>query len=118
MSPDLLRKEPTIGPKDDIPLLNDRIPLQWEELSRVLRHVDGLGSAESTENPLTDSLPLAQELAPAICQAVEDRLDDILTVALSKHYQRLHDELRNELRALIVDCVQEEIAKKMAKNNS
>ena len=44
MSPDLLRKEPTIGPKDDIPLLNDRIPLQWEELSRVLRHVDGLGS--------------------------------------------------------------------------
>ena len=35
MSPDLLRKEPTIGPKDDIPLLNDLIHLQLEELEPV-----------------------------------------------------------------------------------
>ena len=90
MSPDLLRKEPTIGPKDDIPLLNDRIPLQWEELSRVLRHVDGLGSNDRAADSAPDDQPLVEELAPAICQAVEERLDDILTVALSKHYQRLH----------------------------
>lgn len=118
MSPDLLRKEPTIGPKDDIPLLNDRIPLQWEELSRVLRQVDGLGTNDPVAAPAPHDLPFTEDLAPAICQAVEERLDDILTVALSKHYQRLHEELRTELRTMITECVQDEIAKQMAKKSS
>ena len=36
MTNELLRKEPTIAHHDDIPVLNDRINVSWEKLSRVL----------------------------------------------------------------------------------
>lgn len=39
MTNELLRKEPTIAHHDDIPVLNDRINVSWEKLSRVLEPV-------------------------------------------------------------------------------
>ena len=119
MQPDILRKEPTIGPQDGIPVLNDRIPLQWEELVRVLRPFEAPGSpaaaaAAAPEPALRhddSAAVVAETLIPAINEAVGKELDNMLTLALNNSYQRLRADLSSQLQALIAECVRKEVAK-------
>ena len=116
MQPDILRKEPTIGPQDGIPVLNDRIPLQWEELVRVLRPFEAPGSAAAAapEPALRhddSAAVVAETLIPAINEAVGKELDNMLTLALNNSYQRLRADLSSQLQALIAECVRKEVAK-------
>lgn len=117
MQPDILRKEPTIGPQDGIPVLNDRIPLQWEELVRVLRPFEAPGSAAAAAAPEPalrhddSAAVVAETLIPAINEAVGKELDNMLTLALNNSYQRLRADLSSQLQALIAECVRKEVAK-------
>ena len=50
MTNELLRKEPTIAHHDDIPVLNDRINVSWEKLSRVLEPVGMPGHGQNASS--------------------------------------------------------------------
>ncbi len=118
----LLRKEPTIAPRDDIPVLKDRLNVSWEQLSRVIERVPVVQSA-----PVTPAAPqidkeqliaeITQRIAPAICQQVSAQLDDVLSMALNNSYQRMRNDLNNQLNALILESVRTETQKIIREQN-
>lgn len=118
----LLRKEPTIAPRDDIPVLKDRVNVSWEKLSRVIERVPVVQSV-----PVTPAAPqidkeqliaeITQRIAPAICQQVSAQLDDVLSMALNNSYQRMRNDLNNQLNALILESVRTETQKIIREQN-
>lgn len=118
----LLRKEPTIAPRDDIPVLKDRVNVSWEKLSRVIERVPVVQSA-----PVTPAAPqvdkeqliaeITQRIAPAICQQVSAQLDDVLSMALNNSYQCMRNDLNNQLNALILESVRTETQKIIREQN-
>ncbi len=118
----LLRKEPTIAPRDDIPVLKDRVNVSWEQLSRVIERVPVVQSV-----PVPPAAPqidkeqliaeITQRIAPAICQQVSAQLDDALSMALNNSYQRMRNDLNNQLNALILESVRTETQKIIREQN-
>ena len=104
MTNELLRKEPTIAHHDDIPVLNDRINVSWEKLSRVLEPVGMPGHGQNASS-LSD-----QEMALVLAN-VSAQMDDILSMAINNSYHRLRADLTNQLRAAVKEAVHEEIEK-------
>lgn len=118
----LLRKEPTIAPRDDIPVLKDRVNVSWEKLSRVIERVPVVQSVPATPAaPQIDKEQLiaeiTQRIAPAICQQVSAQLDDVLSMALNNSYQRMRNDLNNQLNALILESVRTETQKIIREQN-
>lgn len=118
----LLRKEPTIAPRDDIPVLKDRVNVSWEKLSRVIERVPVVQSVPATPAaPQIDKEQLiaeiTQRIAPAICQQVSAQLDDVLSMALNNSYQCMRNDLNNQLNALILESVRTETQKIIREQN-
>ena len=110
MTNELLRKEPTIAHHDDIPILNDRINVSWEKLSRVLEPVEMPISPEDAAK-LTDKEMELVFAGERIAQNVSAQMDDILSMAINNSYHRLRADLTNQLRAAVKEAVHEEIEK-------
>jgi hypothetical protein len=51
MSTEMLRKEPTITFRDDIPVLRDRVNVPWEKLEQVLERVEERTAQVLQESP-------------------------------------------------------------------
>lgn len=110
MTNELLRKEPTIAHYDDIPVLNDRINVSWEKLSRVIEPVRmpvSVQNAEAISNKTMD-LVLA---ADRITESISSQMDGILSMVINNSYHRLRADLTDQLRAAIKEAVHEEIEK-------
>lgn len=122
----LLRKEPTIAPRDDIPVLKDRINVSWEQLSRTIErvtpHVEASNVAYHREVPqesLDEQLiaEVTRRVVPTICAHIEDQLDDVLSIAMNNSFQRMKSDLNHQLRALIAESVREETQKIVRNQN-
>lgn len=122
----LLRKEPTIAPRDDIPVLKDRVNVSWEKLSRVLERVPTVEPSSVKVQEASLSVPplderlvaeITRRIVPAVCAQISDQLDDVLTLALNNSYQRMRNDLNHQLEALITECVREETQKVVREQN-
>lgn len=122
----LLRKEPTIAPRDDIPVLKDRVNVSWEKLSRVLERVPTVQPAPAKEQDSNVAIPplderlvaeITRRIAPTVCAQISEQLDDVLTLALNNSYQRMRNDLNHQLEALITECVREETQKVVREQN-
>lgn len=122
MQDPLLRKEPKLTPRDDIPVLNDRINVSWDRLSQVLTRVPNSTQVAATATGLnalagstTNAQPAglsAEELeavSERIIEAVAQQMDDAVDMAIANSYQSMRKDLSNQMRALIAECVREEI---------
>ena len=121
MQDPLLRKEPKLTPRDDIPVLNDRINVSWDRLSQVLTRVptpqaaaaaSGLNALAGSTVPTASATVSVEELdavSERIIEAVSQQMDDVVDMALTNSYQRMRNDLSNQMRALISECVREEI---------
>ena len=98
MTNELLRKEPTIAHHDDIPVLNDRINVSWDKLSRVLEPVKMPSSFENAAS-LSDKEMELVLAGDRIAQNISAQMDDILSMAINNSYHRLRADLTNQLRA-------------------
>ncbi len=117
---EMLRKEPTIAPRDDIPVLHDRINVSWEKLSRIVEPVvqvapqptfQPMGFATAPKPRLTDEEIIREvvtRVVPAVNARIAEQLDDVLTLALNNTYQRLRSDLHHQLGALVNEAVREE----------
>ena len=110
MTNELLRKEPTIAHHDDIPVLNDRVNVSWEKLSRVLEPVPIPGFAQSADSISEKEMTLVLA-GDRIAENVSAQMDDILSMAINNSYHRLRADLTNQLRAAVKEAVHEEIKK-------
>ena len=110
MTNELLRKEPTIAHYDDIPVLNDRVNVSWEKLSRVLEPVTIPGAAQQGGS-LSDKEMALILAGDRIAENVSAQMDDILSMAINNSYHRLRADLTNQLRAAVKEAVHEEIEK-------
>ncbi len=110
MTNELLRKEPTIAHHDDIPVLNDRINVSWDKLSRVLEPVK-LPSSLEDGGSLSDKEMQLVLAGDRIAQNISAQMDDILSMAINNSYHRLRADLTNQLRAAVKEAVHEEIEK-------
>ena len=110
MTNELLRKEPTIAPHDDIPVLNDRINVSWEKRSRVLEPVGMPGHGQNASS-LSDQEMALVLAGDRIAENVSAQMDDILSMAINNSYHRLRADLTNQLRAAVKEAVHEEIEK-------
>lgn len=120
----LLRKEPSIAPRDDIPVLKDRINISWETLSRSIERVTAPTEASNqtyrpTERPLDERLvaEITRRVVPAVCAQIEEQLDDVLSIAMNNSFQRMKNDLNHQLRALINESVREETQKIVREQN-
>ncbi len=118
----LLRKEPTIAPRDDIPVLKDRVNVSWEKLSRVPTVQPAPAKVQDSNvaiPPLDERLvaEITRRIAPAVCAQISEQLDDVLTLALNNSYQRMRNDLNHQLEALITECVREETQKVVREQN-
>lgn len=122
MQDPLLRKEPKLTPRDDIPVLNDLINVSWDRLSQVLTRVpktpqavaaaSGLNALAGSTVPTASATVSVEELeavSERIIEAVSQQMDDVVDMALANSYQRMRNDLSNQMRALISECVREEI---------
>lgn len=110
MTNELLRKEPTIAHYDDIPVLNDRINVSWDKLSRVLEPVKMPGASQEGQG-LSDKEMALVLAGDRIAENVSAQMDDILSMAINNSYHRLRADLTNQLRAAVKEAVHEEIEK-------
>ena len=110
MTNELLRKEPTIAHYDDIPVLNDRINVSWDKLSRVLEPVR-MPTMPPEGGALSDKEMALVLAGDRIAENVSAQMDDILSMAINNSYHRLRADLTNQLRAAVKEAVHEEIEK-------
>ena len=110
MNNELLRKEPTIAHYDDIPVLNDRINVSWDKLSRVVEPVAVPGAAQDAESHSDREMALILA-GDRIIENVSSQMDDLLSMAINNSYHRLRADLTNQLRAAVREAVHEEIKK-------
>lgn len=122
MQDPLLRKEPKLTPRDDIPVLNDRINVSWDRLSQVLTRVpnspqvaatatglNALASSTTNAQPAGLSAEELEAVSERIIEAVAQQMDDAVDMAIANSYQSMRKDLSNQMRALIAECVREEI---------
>ena len=110
MNNELLRKEPTIAHYDDIPVLNDRINVSWDKLSRVVEPVAVPGAEQDAES-LSDREMALILAGDRIIENVSSQMYDLLSMAINNSYHRLRADLTNQLRAAVREAVHEEIKK-------
>lgn len=129
MSTELLRKEPTIAFKDDIPVLHDRVNVPWEKLIQVLDRVE-----ERTQQVVLQETPdfspmkeaerlrlareeamatLVEKFAPALTASMQQQMEDMVSAAVTSAYHHLRSDLTRQLNALIVQSVREELTRVM-----
>ena len=128
MSPEMLRKEPTIAFRDDIPVLRDRVNIPWEKLEQALERVEERTAQVLQEAPdfapmkEAERLRLAREeamttliekFAPALTASMQQQMDDMVNAAVTSAYHHLRSDLTRQLNALIVQTVREELTRVM-----
>ena len=88
MSPEMLRKEPTITFRDDIPVLRDRVNVPWEKLEQALERVEERTAQVLQEAPNFAPMKEAERLRLAREEAMTTLIEKFAPALTASMHRR------------------------------